>query len=231
MITPTVHVNPADIERFSKILAKISNTLGKPMKDLCRQAMIFGLQSASKATKPGTSGTVKGLTDKYRYRPIVEITNAIDGWFWYISARGKIFRNKNDFGEKAMRRGINRITSFYELWSKKKNHWDWSPYFGSGNPHGYDKSSKVGRIPHAGAGKVGWYGALRGSAFEDTGDNRRSLSVLQERYTPTKAGISVTNLVDYIGKTSPNSAAVGLANAEKRLVHSYELKMKAIEGY
>jgi hypothetical protein len=233
MIDVTVTVNPADIERFSQVMAKIHNTLSVPMKNLVQQAMKNALRGAAKNTKSGTARNYTVMEDKYKYRPIVEMDRAVDGWFWYITASGKVFRNTNLFGERAMRQGINRIISFYEAWNKEKNHWYWIPYMGSGRVKGFNKSSRVGKIPCAGAGKVGWYGALDklGESEGSTGDNRKPLSTVQQSYTALEAGIAVTNLVDYVGKTSPESAAIGLRNAEQIMIHKFQKQMDLIGAY
>lgn len=228
MIAPTIEVNKQDIQRFADVIKKISDTVRKPMFEIVKQATVYAVQSTVKATKPGTTGKVSNMADKYRYRPIEQINNSVDGFYWYINMSGKVFKNEKDFGQKAMRKGLNRITGFYKYWNKKTNSWGYFPAT-AGKATGYNKSSKKGRIPNAGAGKAGWLGSYPSIGLPSEVNGK--LTVVQINKSDTEASIAINNLVDYIEKTSPDSARIGLQKAENKLVKRYEQQLKLCEGY
>lgn len=217
-----------EAERLSRLLTKISYETGKDMYDLVRQAMIFGVQSAVKATKPGKSATADGLAKKYKFRPILKFSQK-SGYFYELM-NGKTFRTEEPLAPwmyaQTARGNIKRhIEQVIQWWDKKANEWKYSAYTGD------TESQKFLRIPHAGAAKVGWYGSLArlGKTAGGVGDNNPGrLSKTVVRKGRLDAGIAVINLVDYTGKTSPDSAQIGLENAEKRLVKTYEKKLDMV---
>jgi hypothetical protein len=220
-----------EAERLNKLLTKISFETGKDMYELVRQAMIFGIQSATKATSPGKSGTAKGLAKKNKFRPILKFS--VKHGYFYELMNGKTFRTEEPlapwmYAQSAKGNIKRHIEQVIQWWNKKENNWQYSAYTGD------SESQKFLRIPHAGAAKVGWYGSLSqlGKSSGGTEDNNsRKLSRAVIRKGTRDAGIAVINMVDYVGKTSPDSARIGLENAEKRLVKTYEKKLQmAIAG-
>lgn len=226
MITATV--NPADVQRVGRLLSKVAFESGKGMFDLVRQTMIFALQSSAKDTKPGKSGTADGLAKKFKFRPILKSQDATKkraGQYFYEFQDGKTFNTAVEipawqYSWQKIKRKIDKVVKW---WNKEINTWDYTAYTGT------PEQQKFLKTPHYGAGKVGWYGALQklGKSTGGYGDNKAgNLSRTQVQRGQLEAGIAVTNMVDYVSKTSPQSAGVGLVNAEKRMVKTYENKLK-----
>jgi hypothetical protein len=221
-----------EAERISRLLSKIVSSTGASYNNILRKAIIWAAQSAAKDTRPGRSSKPSTMADKHRFRPIVKLDRSIDGYFWYDrgGGYGNLFRSKNDISKKSQIKGnISKINRFIEFFNKKTSHFDWMPYVGSAGK--YDKTSKGGRIPHAGAAKVGWYGALNkiGKAADGTLDNDPNrLSILQEQYSSADSYIAITNMVDYASKTSPDAARSALQKTENRLVKDYEKRLNMV---
>ena len=225
MSAVTIQVNPADVQRVGRLLNKIAFETSKGMYDIIRQTMIFALQSSAKDTKPGTSGTADGLAKKFKVRPILK--SSVKSGFYYELQDGKTFRSESEImpwkNSKTLQNVKRRIDKVIQWWNKEINTWDYTAYTGT------PEQEKFLKIPHAGAGKVGWYGALQklGKSTSGYGDNKAgNLSRAQIQRGRLEAGIAVTNMVDYVSKTSPQSAGVGLAKAESRMVKTYESKLR-----
>lgn len=221
----SIRINPADVARVGRLLHRISFETGRDMYGIVKQTMILALQSSAKATRPGTSGTAQGLAKKYKERPILK--SSVKSGFYYELQNGKTFRTDEEITlwkhTKVLQNVKRRLDKVIQWWNKKENGWDYTAYTGT------PEQEKWKFIPHAGAGKVGWYGALKklGKSAEGTRDNSAGrLSRAQIQKGTREAGIAVTNMVDYISKTSPESASIGLANAEKRMVKTFENKLK-----
>ncbi|HCE46172.1 MAG TPA: hypothetical protein DET40_21720 [Lentisphaeria bacterium] len=225
MSNTTIKVNPQDVERVGRLLNKISYETGRDMYSLIRQAMIMALQSSAKATKPGKSGTATGLAKKYKQRPI--LSSSVKAGFYYELLNGKTFRTDEEIMPwthgKTLQNVKRRLDKVIQWWNKKQGGWDYTAYTGA------PEQEKFLKIPHAGAGKVGWYGSLAklGKSADGTNDNNASaLSKASIQRGNLEAGIAVTNMVDYVSKTSPESASTGLANAEKRMIKTFEKKLE-----
>ena len=72
-----ITITTNDMQKLSKAMLEIETATGKSMKSINQQAMFFALQSAAKATPPGTGGGYK-LAKKHRLRPLVTLKNE---WF------------------------------------------------------------------------------------------------------------------------------------------------------
>jgi hypothetical protein len=124
----------------------------------------------------------------------------------------------------AAKRGMSRVEHAFKGWNKKSGGWKLIPYFGK-QSSGFDPKTRGGKIPGYGAAKAGWIHALRklgksGDAGERQGD-----------YSAVRRGIeslSVTNLVRYVGRTSPRAAETGVRSAERRMWKSYEKRIDQI---
>ncbi|HCE42300.1 MAG TPA: hypothetical protein DET40_01975 [Lentisphaeria bacterium] len=225
MSTTTIKVNQADIDRVGRLLHKISYETGRDMFGLVRQAMIMALQSSAKATKPGKSGTATGLAKKYKQRPI--LSSSVKAGYYYELQDGKTFRTDEEItlwhNSRTLQNVKRRLDKVIQWWNKKQGGWDYTAYTGT------PEQEKFLKIPHAGAGKVGWYGSLAklGKGQGGYGDNNGgALSKAHIQRGQLEAGIAVTNMVDYVSKTSPESASTGLANAEQRMIKTFEKKLQ-----
>lgn len=219
--------NPEDVARFKRLLEKIAYESGKGMYDLVRQTMIMALQSSAKATKPGNASTVKGLAKKHKIRPILK--SSVKSGYYYELQDGKTFRSDKEimpwtYG-KVLQNVKRRLDRVIQWWNKKQGGWDYAGYTGA------PEQEKFLKIPHAGAGKVGWYGALQklGKPAGESGDNNAGrISKVRVQRGNLEAGIEVTNMVDYVSKTSPESARAGLNAAEQRMIKTYENKLHMV---
>jgi hypothetical protein len=225
----SAEIPSSEIEKLAQVINIIERDLGKSSASILRQSMIFAVQSAAKATEPGRAGTPSKLPDKYKYRPITKYQPETplyindDTGFTFESAKRPKGRN------------IRKITRAWEFWNKAKGKMDHKPYKGTGKAK-YDKENRFSKIPHAGAAKAGWLKALnrlpKAPGYSDTGASTgKAQPIVQEIHSGEMHQILVENIVRYIGKTSPNAANIGLANATNRMIGSYKKKIAELEKY
>lgn len=222
----TVSVPREEIDRLAAVLNKISGELKKSSASILRQAMIFAVQSAAKATGPGTRTPAK-LQDKYKYRPIERYRT--DPPLYINKDTGYMFSS-----DKKPRRGnVRSVNRAFKYWNKSKGQFDFKPYTGTGTKK-YDKESKFGRIPHAGAAKAGWLKALNrlpgGPGYGDTGTGNAQPIVAENR-SLTQHQIMVRNIIRYAGAISPNAASQGISSATSRMIGSYRKKIAELDKY
>lgn len=225
----TANIPSSEIENLANVIKIIERDLGKSSASILRQAMIFAVQSAAKATEPGRAGTPAKLPDKYKYRPITKYQPETplyindDTGFTFESAKRPKGRN------------VRKITRAWEFWNKAKGKMDAKPYKGTGKAK-YDKENRFSKIPHAGAAKAGWLKALnrlpKAPGYSDAGASTgKAQPIVQEIHSGEMHQILVDNIVRYIGKTSPNAANAGMANATNRMIGSYKKKIAELEKY
>lgn len=211
-----------DVKNLEKILNQTVTVLKKDMPKIIRQASIFALQSAIAATPPGRTTRIKTLAQKYRFRPLVDMPESAG--FWYATPTGARFKVPRQLSKgEVKKRGLVWIKKGIKYWDHKAKQWAYRPWIG-----GRDLSKKVWKIPFAGAAKAGWiagYRKLNGPKPTDMGDNsetRKPYTVVTQ--TPTMT--SIENLVKYLAKVAPQSAAAGIHAAEAKMRHTY---MPAVE--
>lgn len=212
-------------EKLEKTLRAIYMNTNKSLPDLNKQATILALQSAAKHTEPGAghSGKISSMPKKYKVRPLDKRKKPDNGHYYgYYSNSGRagIFRRDSKLKSRLVKKfNLTPIKSSVKMWDKKAGNWRFIPYWEPAfNP-------KHRKIPRAGAAKAGWLNALKQFGKQaDTGDNKGRLSRVVKR----KTSISVTNMVRYVGKTSPRSAAIAVQNAEIRMRKSYRRKIDHI---
>ena len=224
----TAEIPPGEIDKLKTVLDRISGELKKSSADILRQAMIFAIQSAAKHTKPGLK-TPSKLQDKYKYRPIVDYHSKVP--LYINDSSGYVFSTK----EKVKSKNVRRITRAFRYWDKKNGKKGFLPYYGTGKKK-YDKETRRGKIPHAGAAKAGWLKALnrlpQAPGYSDAGaETGTAMPIVIESRSDSQHGISVENVIRYIGKTSPNAANIGLRSATSRMIGAYKKKISDLEKY
>lgn len=221
-------IDPADVARMSRILKRIETELGKDITKITRQGMIYAIQSAAKATAPGTASSPKKLPTKYKYRPIERYRDGINRY----ELGGKIVTLEQRLSDKSLEaRGGKRITRGYRIWRKRSGAWGMIPY--SGDITGkWDKESPIARIPHAGAAKGNWLRALgklggKSEKIDDQGKLPPPSVRIARRLT--EYSIEVGNRVRYISITSPNAARDAMRMAANRMAKAYSKKIKELD--
>ena len=219
----------SEIDRLKLVLDKIGGELNKSSADILRQAMIFAIQSAAKATAPGKTQLPSKLPDKYKYRPIERYRG--NPVLYINESNGYVFQS--DITPK--RKNVRRITRAWKYWDKSKGQFSAKPYTGTATKK-YDKDKKFGRIPYAGAAKAGWLKALnrlpKAPGYSDgEAQTGKALPIVTESKGNGQHGISVENIIKYIGKTSPNAANIGLSSATNRMIGAYKKKIADLEKY
>ena len=224
----TAEIPPGEIDKLKTVLERISGEWKKSSVDILRQAMIFAIQSAAKATAPGNTSLPSKLADKFKYRPIEKYK----GTPLYVNEKtGYMFAANTEPKSKKIRK-INRA---WKYWDKGNGAFATKPYTGTAEKK-YDKEKKFGRIPYAGAAKAGWLKALnqlpQAPGYSDAGaETGTAMPIVIESRSDSQHGISVENVIRYIGKTSPNAASIGLRSATNRMIGSYKKKISDLEKY
>ena len=227
----TAKVESQEVLKIIRILNQIEKT-GRKSFGIAHQAMIFAIKSAAKETKPGRGTNIARLPKKFRFRPAEKMPET--GYFWYQwmpKGGGNPRFFKSDRKMRNRKGNLKRITRGIKYWNKKRNGWDYLPYVGTGK---YNTSDKRFRIPYAGLAKLGWLAALRrlGQNFHAFAMGRANkvdekyISTVVERKTAAGIYFEASNKVSYVAKTSPQSAAIGLRKARKRVEHIYLKKLK-----
>ena len=225
-------------QRLQSLLARIEKETKQDVAGVLRQAAVWAIQSAAKATGPAKGSAFKATIrrNKYRYKPLVATQDYEGGQYWYVRRdTGKMFSTSKPITGRKKKKGLRNAKAI-KSWSKKKKKFVLHP-----TKHTkLDKSDKAFLIPHAGAAKAGWQKAL--AAFGDQKDARKqTFSVPSndlagyyfDRSTGThkkrrsrkpyykKAGSTydfyVQNLVKYTEKTSPFSATTAMIKTIRRL--------------
>lgn len=214
----TAEVSQSDLERLAQLFRQVESTVHRETPALIRQSIIFALQSATKATKPGTRSKLSTLEKKYRFRPLVPLS----GNFYHDPATGNVFDAGRQLsrGEVA-KRGLKKVTKGIKIWDRKANRFIVRPYAGTK----VDTSDPLFKIPNAGAAKAGWlmaYRRLSGKAA-DLGGIRANLAAVKI----SSVMAEVVNKVRYVSTISPDSAAAGVAAARARMEKIYIPKIAA----
>lgn len=240
-------IDPADLERMRKLMERAVHDLGMSTRDITRQAIVFAVQSAAKETGPGNASSPKKMAVQFRFRKIVPYKdsgmyspslqrNVKDFRYAYRTSSGetKMFPTDVEISKKSQnKRGLRELKRNIEIYDRKLRTMRMIPYIGTATGK-YDKTSRVGRIPHAGAAKAGWLkalGRLPGSKPEAL-ENPQYVptpNVSVEKSKDTYA-ITVENIVKYITKISPNAAAIAIKKTANRMEKIYERKIKDKTG-
>ena len=222
-------VREQELAKMTKLLRRLERRTKKGRGVLVRMGMIWSLQSAAKATEPGSGVNVSRLKMASRFRPTVKMPGT---GFLYLSKRkgGSFFSGgKQNFFRspkrllKAEKEGrLLRIRFAVKFWHKKKAKWGYFPVVTSATRKpGFLKNNPEARIRNAGAGKYGWLGSL--GKLDNKAYSKghiRYPSRLHRLFTgksEKSAKMKATNFVSYIGKTSPNAASTGIRNGRKRM--------------
>ena len=224
-------INQYDRERLKRTLNDIWMNTNKMLPDLVKQTTYWALISATKATEPGTKSRVSKLQQKYKIRPVVTVKQGL----FYGNTRIYMKEDGSTFGSKKSKmipkssrekHGLKLIKKGYKKWDKKRKGFVVAPYFKEKR----DKSDKQLQIPHAGAAKYGWLGGVKKIGYDKGGwdvdrldsEIKRKSNVVTKRNAIDEVSISVDNIIDYITKTSPSSAKVGLFRATNKMRGIYK---------
>lgn len=227
-------IDPADIERLRKTIERGAKELNAMTVDLIRQAAIFAIQSAARETGPGNSSTVKKMAAQYKYRKIIPYTGS-DFRYQYRTQGGKegVIRLSRQISRAtAAKKGLRQLKKNIEIWDRKLRVTRMVPYTGTASGK-YDKTSRVGRIPHYGAAKIGWLkalGRLPGSKPQrEDGEEWIPSPKIETVKTKDIYELTIENLVKYVSIISPNAAAVAMRKTANRMEKIIEIKIKAAE--
>jgi hypothetical protein len=236
-----ITINTNDMQKLSSAMLHVEKATGKSMYGINEQAMHFALQSAAKATPPGTRSSYQ-LAKKHAFRPLVSLKNVgymayllPDGKRYRINYRkgrtyiyqaenGKIFSTPSPIRNKGVTRikPAKRLTKGIKAWDKKQNKWEYIPYDGTKR----DESDKRFRIPGAGGAKRGWLNAMSSKGHVSKSSGR--LHIITGKHTLTEDYISVTDKVEYAYKIAPRSVEIGIQKAKGRLIGTYKKKLEKI---
>ena len=120
----TAEIPPGEIDKLKTVLDRISGELKKSSVDILRQAMIFAIQSAAKATAPGKTSLPSKLADKFKYRPIEKYK----GPPLYVNEKTGYMFEANE-GPKSKK--VRKITRAWKYWDKGKGSFATKPYTGT----------------------------------------------------------------------------------------------------
>jgi len=212
-----------DVAKIAKTIDRVGRVLKKDAGGLLKQTAIFAIQSATIATPPGVMSKVSKLPKKFRFRPLVRIPD--DFGFFYATESGTIFKTKSIISRSsARRRNLKRVFKGIKAFNRSQKSWSYIPYPGGKR----DESYKRFKIPFAGAAKVGWLSALKrldNKPIDVGQDNYRS-GKAYSRVTVRRDLVEIINVVSYVSKIAPQSAAIGLNKDAKRLEHSWIPKIE-----
>jgi len=204
-----------DADRIFRAINRTAKVLKMDVDLLAKITAIYAIQSATKATEPGSKGTVKGMAKKYRFRPLVDIPKG-EG-VYYLTDDGSIFKSPKALSSGVVRkRSLKRIKKGIKAWSNKQKKFTYIPY-----PQGKkNESDPRFKIPFAGAAKAGWLSAYRrldSKRQVDLGNDNKQSGKRYSRVVVSPGRIQIENLVRYAGKTSPAAARIGLSKAASKL--------------
>lgn len=215
-----VNVDQRQVVKLQRVLKRIEKTGKKSMFEAIRQTAIFFTQSASKATKPGTKANPSEMAQKHKLRKVITISSRKQKTaginHYYNMATKKFFVSKSYLTPSRLKaKGWMRVTKFLDAINRKTGKRILLPH----NPTKGKPSKKDRRIPKAGAGKAGWIGSRNKLLGKNgkVGDISKNVSALKVRKTGDNPFIQMINNVDYVAKTSPESARIGLKKATNRL--------------
>lgn len=186
-----------------------------------KQASLWFAQSAAKATKPGSASTISRMTKKHKFRKVVTISKskqvAAGKNFYFNTKTGAFFETHLVYPVRWLRdRDLVRVTKFLEAIKRSTG----KKYLIPVDPRKGRPEEKDRKIPKAGAGKMGW----RWTAIKLGKRRKSSAGDVNQRVNTTKSNLNsddpyviIANNVDYVRKTSPDSARIGLKKTQKRL--------------
>lgn len=225
----TMTIPRAEVDRLNGVLRRIVANTRKKMPNLMKQAFIFAVQSATKATHPGNASRPSKMARRFRVRPIVKGITQFAGRYFYryrdragqmqaFSSDRLISRTMTKSGKPRKGSGLEMVTTGVKYWSKRTKGWDAMPITGTARSIATERKL---RIPHYGAAKVGFILMLRalGKPAETDGENG-NLATVQQNFGDL-AFILGRNEVGYAAKTSPAAAAIGLQKAASRIEAVY----------
>ena len=160
------------MRELERNLERIAKDMRRDGKSIVLQAVRFFAVSAARATPPQPGTSFKKLGQKSRFRPIVKTPDS--GEYWYVRRRKDgstvIFAAHREISPETMRR--DRITAAirtpysYQAWSKSKKKFVFLNYeksYEGRRPPKYDRESRNGRIPAAGAANLVCINVLKAS--------------------------------------------------------------------
>lgn len=217
-------IDKRNLTDINRTIARVVNETSKGTSQMIKQASIWALQSASKATPPGAGLNVKRLAQRFRFRPIERIPES-EG-YWYAWAKkgakgvdGRFFRSTKKLSSGVKSGRLIKIKYGIKYWSKRRNRWSYVPYWNgsSSRPRKYDKNVKRGRIPSAAAAKYGWLRSLGQLSKKSVSKGNvwhadQAANLLLRKYS-----MVATNRVSYVRKVAPHSASIALTKTAKRL--------------
>jgi hypothetical protein len=217
-----------DARNLNDVLSEIDKETNKSAKDILEQGMALAVRSAAVATTPKGNADIQKMGMAHRFRPIEKMVGVTEFWYKKENKKGKDFffrskkkiSTKKKIGKKGQKksRGITKLKKGIKYWRKSKKRWDYLP---TESTKKYDKSIKNTRIKFAGVGKLGWMKAL--PQFRTLIRANKELNRVTKRFGGTDKSIRIDNLVDYVSKTSPESASIGIRSAGNRMIKQYKI--------
>jgi hypothetical protein len=204
----------ADIAKLGEAFKLLRVEGEKSMSGLIKQTAIFAIQSATKATEPGSSGSVKGMAKKFKVRPLVPV----DGYLYRNPQTGFIFRRQQPV-KSFKARGLERIRRGIKFWDKRKSAWGVMAYIKGVTPE------KRRSIPFYGSAKSGFLKALgslgKKDAWTEGKPSNKIYASVIKRLHGFDQFVSITNEVGYASVISPGAAETGMQKASARMLKTY----------
>lgn len=239
-------IDPRDIERIKRAVERGAKELNRSSVNLVRQAAIFAIQSAAKETGPDRASSPSKMKIAHKFRRIVSYKNigyfstalqrhVKDYRYGYKTAAGKtkLFPADKPISPKTLeKRGLRELKRNIEVWDRRKRATLMIPYLGTATTK-YDKESKVGKIPHYGAAKVGWLKALGrlpgGKPFTESGAEWIPSPRVESRKSEDTYELEIENMTSYVQKISPNAAAIAMHKTANRMEKIIEIEINRME--
>lgn len=230
----TAEIQQSEIERMTRIVNAVVARLDKQAENIIRQGMIWAVQSAARETAPGRAASPSKLADKFKYRPITRYHGSLNRYAYEVNGKTRVWETERRLSKKSLEKSNKRrLTREIELWSKAAHALVKIPYTGPATSGKYDKTSRIGRILHAGAGKACWLkalGKLPGGkpdpASESAAAPRPHVQVAKSE---GEIRMIVENTVRYVDITSPGAAARATTSAANRMAKYYSKLIPELE--
>jgi hypothetical protein len=130
------------------------------------------------------------------------------------------------------KKGLRRLKKNIEIWDRKLRATRMVAYTGTAVGK-YDKGSRIGRIPHYGAAKIGWLKALgripTSKPQREEGDQWIPSPRVETVKSKELYGFTIENLVKYVSIISPEAAAIAMRKTANRMERIIEKKIAAME--
>ena len=238
------------MNRLQRTLKKAEKELNIDIRDITRQAMIFAIQSAAKATGPTTRTSPSELPNRYKFRKIVRYTGPGNYYRYYDrSGQKQVLFTRKELDVKAARkrgkmRNIRKLTRAIEVFDRKSRRIVQRIYHFNARGS-YDRVNNIGKIPYYGLAKAGWLRCLSllpppSPEWRDAQSEATKAKFNREyrKYVPLpgvkeiksfgRYGLIVVNNVRYVSIVGPNATADALRKTANRMnkIVQYKLDQK-----